>query len=101
MARIVVRESAQKMLDTFVRERRQSVGFQAARRLRERIMNGIYRLRDYPELGRRLSEFSEANLRQLIVPPYRILYEVADDTVTILDIVHGRSVLDDESDSEP
>ncbi len=64
-------------------------------------MSGIYRLRDYPEIGRRLSEFPEANLRQLVVPPYRILYEFTDDTVTILDIVHGRSSLsDDENDSE-
>ncbi len=90
MARIIVRGAAREMLDIFVRERRQDDGFQVAM-LRKGIMDNIYRLRDYPELGRRLSEFSEANLRQLIVPPYRILYEVADDTVTILDIVHGRS----------
>lgn len=88
MAKIVLKESARESLNAIVRTRRQRVGFLSARALRERIMHGIYQLRDYPELGRRLTEFSEANLRQLIVPPYRILYEFADDTVTILGIVH-------------
>jgi toxin ParE1/3/4 len=55
---------------------------------------------DYPELGRRLPEFPDANLRQLIVPPYRVLYMIVDDTVTILDIVHGRSQPTDETDPE-
>jgi len=39
-------------------------------------------------------------LRQLVVPPYRILYELANDTVTILAIVYGRTFYpDDEDDS--
>jgi plasmid stabilization system protein ParE len=92
MARLIVRESARQTLNAIVRDRRQRVGFIAARMLREHIMQGIYRLQDFPELGRRLSEFPEANLRQLIISPYRILYEFSEDTVTILDIVHGRSL---------
>jgi len=43
----------------------------------------------------------DEGVRQLVVPPYRILYEFADDTVTILNIVHGRSLSpDDANDSE-
>lgn len=101
MARLIVRESARETLNGIIHDQRQRIGFVAARALRERIMRGIYRLRDYPELGRRLPEF-EANIRQLIIVPYRILYEFADDTVTILDIVHGRSLFpdDDKHDSE-
>jgi plasmid stabilization system protein ParE len=64
-------------------------------------MQGIYRLRDYPELGRRLTEFPEANFRQLIIPPYRILYEFADDTVTVLNLIHGYSLFPDDDESEP
>jgi hypothetical protein len=38
---------------------------------------------------------------RLIVAPYRILYEYVGDTMTIPDIVHGRSLFpeDDENDS--
>ncbi|MCA1725143.1 MAG: type II toxin-antitoxin system RelE/ParE family toxin [Thermomicrobia bacterium] len=90
MARIIVRESTREMLIAFVRERRQDDGFQAANLYRG-IIDNIYRLRDFPELGQRLSGFSDANLRQLSVSPYCILYEVTDDTVTILDIVAWRS----------
>lgn len=64
-------------------------------------MTRIYRLRDFPELGRLAPEMSDEGVRQPIVPPYRILYEFADDTVTILDIVHGQSLpTDGENDSE-
>ena len=103
MATIALRDSARKTLDTIVRDRRRDVGFVAARKLRERLMGSIYRLRDYPELGRRLLEFPDANLHQLIVPPYRILYQFADDTVTILDIVYGHSIFPENNpgDFEP
>ena len=64
-------------------------------------MTRIYRLRDFPELGRLVPEAPNEGVRQLVAPPYRILYEFADDTVTILDIIYGHSPLgDDESDSE-
>lgn len=93
MARLVLRASAREAITVIVRDHRENVGFIAARLLRERIMNGIYRIRDYPEIGRRLLEFPDANIRQLVIRSYRIVYEYADDTVTILDVVHGRSLL--------
>ena len=98
MARLVLKASAREAINTIVRDRRQYVGIVAARRLREQIMNGVYRIRDYPEIGRRLLEFPDANIRQLILPSYRIIYEYADDTVAILEVIHGRSLLLRKSD---
>lgn len=76
----------------------------ASRTLYEEIMSRIYRLRDFPELGRIVSEVPDEEVHQLLVSPYRILYEFTDDIVTILNIVHGRSLLpddDDQDDREP
>jgi plasmid stabilization system protein ParE len=100
MARLVLKASARDAINAAVRDRREHVGFVAARLLRERIMNGIYRIRDYPEIGRRLLEYPDANIRMFVVPPYRILYEFSDDTVTILDVVHGRSLSPDVDDED-
>lgn len=55
-------------------------------------MTRIHQLRDFPEIGRVALEIGDEEVHQLFVPPYRILYEFADDTVIILDIVHGRSL---------
>ncbi len=38
-----------------------------------------------------MATFPEANERERIVPPYCILYRLADDTVTIFDILEGHS----------
>lgn len=98
MAQLVVRKSAREALNAIVRERRRHVGFVAARALRERLVQGINRLRDYPESGRLLPEFTDLNVRQAIAASYRILYDYSDDTVTILAIVHGRAALPNMGD---
>ncbi|MGI8690615.1 MAG: type II toxin-antitoxin system RelE/ParE family toxin [Thermomicrobiales bacterium] len=101
MAKVQISQRARDALRRITLDRRQRVGFIASRALYQRLMTRIYRLRDFPELGRLAPEMPDEGVRQLVVPPYRILYEFADDTVTILNIVHGRSLSpDDANDSE-
>jgi plasmid stabilization system protein ParE len=98
MATIQLSQRARTALRSITLDRRKRVGFMASRALYQQIMARIYRLQDFPELGRIAPEVPDGNVRQLIVPPYRILYEFTDDTVTILNIVHGRSLLPDDDD---
>lgn len=72
----------------------------AARALRERIMEQIYQLRDFPELGRRTLQSRYDDRRELIVSPYRIPYRIVGDTVIILNIVDARYVFSDSERDE-
>jgi toxin ParE1/3/4 len=46
-------------------------------------------LSDFANRGRVVPEFGNANIRELIVLKYRLIYLVADDRVTILGFIHG------------
>ena len=61
-----------------------------ARTLADRIRTGTQRLTELPELGRLVPEFPGSNLREIIVPPYRIIYTLRTDLVVILRVWHGR-----------
>ena len=75
----------------------------AARALRQRIMTRIFQLRDFPELGRKISSSRYDDRHELVVPPYRIPYRIVDDSVVILSILDARFSSSDryEDESEP
>ncbi len=54
------------------------------------IFQAIDRLRRFPQSGRSAGEWNRRPYREIIEPPYRILYEIQGDTVFILAVVHGR-----------
>jgi addiction module RelE/StbE family toxin len=62
----------------------------AARRLAERISRCVLDLAEFPEAGRPVPEFPDSGYREVIVAPYRIIYEVTDDRVIVLRVWHGR-----------
>ncbi len=101
MATIIWKPPALSALDAITRDRLTSVGVIAARAVRRRITTRISQLRDFPELGRVVPEWSERNLRELIIPPYRIPYQIVNDTVFILNIYHARAALPDDEQEEP
>ena len=41
------------------------------------------------ERGRVVPEFANPNVRELIVGSYRLIYEVAADSVTVVGVIHG------------
>ena len=43
--------------------------------------------------GRKVPEFDEENIRELIAYSYRIIYAVEKDEVTIAAVIHGRRML--------
>ena len=46
-------------------------------------------LSQFAERGHVVSEFGDATIRELLVRPYRLVYEVLDEKVLILALVHG------------
>jgi plasmid stabilization system protein ParE len=53
------------------------------------LYNAIQSLELFPLLGRSVYGFESPNVRELIHEKYRIVYEVAGETVTISSIFHG------------
>ena len=65
----------------------------AGRRIVAEIINHIQRLADYPEIGRVVPEFGTQNLRELIHPPFRIVYWREPETVSIVRVWRSERLL--------
>jgi toxin ParE1/3/4 len=65
----------------------------AAARIAAGIRQQVLLLRENPLLGRGVPELAPRPYRELIVPPYRIVYEVEPRRVVILRVWHGRRKL--------
>ena len=64
----------------------------AAELLAARIRESVLRLQHHPLSGRVVPEFASRELREVIVPPYRIVYQVGRQVV-VLRVWHGRQDL--------
>lgn len=64
---------------------------QAALRLRDAIVRHVRQLQANPLSGRVVPEFHDPQWRELITPPYRMIYRVLKDEqkVAILSVWHG------------
>ncbi|HEY1425711.1 MAG TPA: type II toxin-antitoxin system RelE/ParE family toxin [Caulobacteraceae bacterium] len=47
------------------------------------------RLLEHPRIGMRLEQFEEQEVRRLVVGDYEIRYEIAGDTIWVLQLWHG------------
>ena len=65
----------------------------AARRLLKKSRDVEERVLLFPMLGRVVPELEVANVRERVVPPYRVVYQLLPDAVLFLTVVHGRSRL--------
>jgi toxin ParE1/3/4 len=50
-------------------------------------------LAPFPLAGRKVPEFDDENVRELIAYSYRIIYAVETDQVTITAVIHGKRTL--------
>ena len=66
-----------------------------ARTMVAALQRAAQRLEDFPALGRMVPEYNDPSYREIVVPPYRILYRylAETDTVEVLAVIHGRRVL--------
>ena len=71
----------------------------AARRLAARIRGDVERLTTLPESGRVVPELGIEHIREVIVRPYRVIYEIRQHDVVILRVLHARQLIP-ESESD-
>ncbi|KXK32979.1 MAG: hypothetical protein UZ01_00401 [Candidatus Brocadia sinica] len=45
-------------------------------------------LHKFPKIGRVVPEIGEANIREVIVYSYRLIYEISSDKIEILTLIH-------------
>jgi addiction module RelE/StbE family toxin len=65
----------------------------AARALASRIRKACRGLRSNPRIGPVVREFGLDDIRERVVPPYRVVYQIGERDVTVLAVVHGRTLL--------
>jgi len=53
-------------------------------RLLQEVLTAVERLADFPESGRVLPEFGVPQLREVIHPPFRIVYRLDKDRVRVV-----------------
>lgn len=60
-----------------------------------RLYSAVSQLESFPESGREVPERSDPSLRELVRPPYLIVYELSQDTVNVLTIFHSSRLFPD------
>jgi len=60
-----------------------------AMRMVDRLLARSEQLEQFPESGRMVPEYDDPRIRQLIEPPYRIIYRVRDNRIDVLAVVHS------------
>lgn len=66
---------------------------QAARRVATGLLKRSRLLAQPPLTGRRLPEFPNTNLRELMERPYRLIYRITDKRIEIVALKHYRQLL--------
>ncbi len=66
---------------------RDSVSYAAA--FVQEVKEAVTTLAQYAERGRMVPELGNQRIRELLVTPYRLIYEVSDDQVLVLALIHG------------
>jgi plasmid stabilization system protein ParE len=67
----------------------------AARATAARIRQALERLPRFPLCGRVVPELAEAGYREIVVAPFRIVYEANETRIVVLRLWHGRRDLVD------
>jgi toxin ParE1/3/4 len=63
----------------------------------EKILNTTRNLQNFPLLGRIVPESNEESVRERFVYSYRLIYQVQEETVIVIAVVHGKRLLDNEN----
>lgn len=62
-------------------------------RLLREVVSQVERLAEFPESGRIVPEFGIAPLREVIHPPFRIVYRVGEDRVRVVRVWRSERLL--------
>lgn len=62
----------------------------SAKKIVTKVLEAVRKLEQFPHLGIVAPEMSDPTIRQTIVLQYRLIYQVQEDGLVILSIVHAR-----------
>ena len=68
-----------------------------ARRMVDKITRRSQQIGGFPQSGRMVPEYQDTDIREVIEPPYRIVYRVTPNRVDVLAVFHGAQLLPDDS----
>ncbi|MGQ4874619.1 MAG: type II toxin-antitoxin system RelE/ParE family toxin [Promethearchaeia archaeon] len=55
----------------------------------EQIKEKVENLIRFPRIGRKVPEYNDPNIRELIFKNYRLIYKIIDDKIQIIRLIHG------------
>lgn len=55
----------------------------------DRIFEAVEHLESFPEIGRKVPESDDSKVKEIIYKGYRIIYQIRDEYLEILLIIHG------------
>ncbi len=61
-----------------------------ARKVIDEILDKSLELLEFPEIGRRVPEVDESNVREVFVYSYRLIYQLDGRDVQVLAVIHGK-----------
>ncbi len=72
---------------------------EAAARVVRQLAQAPTRLTDFPRLGEKLEAYEPREVRRIIVGNYEMRYEIANGTINILRLWHGRENRTNETEN--
>lgn len=66
------------------------------KRMVDRITRRSEQIADHPFSGRKVPEYEDEDIRELIESPYRIIYRVKPDQIDVVAVIHGARLLPSE-----
>ncbi len=70
----------------------------AGREMAIRLIRRSLELEQPPLLGKRLSQYANADIRELLERPYRLIYRIQADRIEILTVMHYRQLMPSDLD---
>lgn len=67
-----------------------------AQRTVDRITARSKQISDFPHAGQMVPEYNDPNVREVIEGFYRIIYEISQEEVRVLAVIHGAQLLPPE-----
>ncbi len=61
-----------------------------ARQMVDRLTRRSMQIAEYPFSGRRVPEYDFNQIREVIEPPYRIIYHIKPDQIDVIAVIHCR-----------
>ncbi|MCK9374319.1 MAG: type II toxin-antitoxin system RelE/ParE family toxin [Sulfuricurvum sp.] len=56
-------------------------------------------IKDFIEIGRKVPELNDSNIREIFVYSYRLIYKIDSNTVLFVAVIHGKRLLENHEKS--